>query len=105
MNTSRGWKKIASRRTPPEEPPRKRSVLRARASGLLLLSFGLFLLYHERTTIVRTGHGGRKSAVVPFLIFVSLGLALDPETRRPGITAALFLLGTAASVAWFLLWG
>jgi len=64
----------------------------------------LYLAYVEKDSIVRTGHGGRKSAAVPLILCSGLALAIDPEFRRPAIAATLYILGFVGGVVWFFLW-
>ncbi len=75
-----------------------------RLGGLALFAGGLFLIFYERARMAGTGRAGRKAAVVPFLLCVGLAFLIDPENRRPAILATAYLLGAAASVAWFILW-
>ncbi len=67
-----------------------------------MVAVGLSFLYNERATIARTGHAGRKSAVVPYILCVGLAFLIDPDAKRPAIMATLYLLGAALGVAWFI---
>ena len=80
-------------------------AFRKRFSGLLLLALGTWLLPQEWARISTTGHGGRKSAVLPWILCMGLSFLLDPDFRRQGIFITLMCLGVVGSVVWWWNWG
>jgi hypothetical protein len=45
------------------------------------------------------------SAAIPFIIFMGIAFAADPDFRRPFIAAIMVVLGLVGGVAWFCMWG
>ena len=81
-----------------------RLLLNVRTLGFLLIALGLYLASSERELIVRTGHAGRKSAALPYIVCMGIAFAADPNFRRPFIAGTMLVLGLAGGVAWFFLW-
>lgn len=79
--------------------------MNSRTAGLAGLALGGYLLWSDAGLIARTGHGGRKSAVIPLIISMSASFVVDPDAQRPGIMATMLLAGAAAGVFWFFRWG
>jgi len=81
------------------------SVFGKRFSGLLLLALVIWLLPQESAQISRTGHGGGKSAVIPWIFCMGLSFLIDPDFRRQGIFVTLMCVGGIGSVLWWWNWG
>jgi hypothetical protein len=90
---------------PKPRPLLARLVLNTRVLGLIFFALGLYGIETDRPVIARTGHGTRKSAVLPSIALVGLALLIDPDCRRPAILATCLILGCLGDVVWFVLWG
>jgi len=75
-----------------------------RLFGVAILALGLYLASDERVRIVRTGHAGRKSAVVPLLICMGLAYGVDPDFRHLAFFTTMAVMGLVGGVVWFVLW-